>query len=142
MASMEPGRRIAVVIVSLIAGAAISASACAGGGNGAVVVELDEFSVSASPSAAEAGEVAFEASNTGEIAHDLVVLRTDLAADRLPIVDGEVDLSGIEVVDGSADIAPGRSEELAVELATGSYVLICDVPGHYQSGMHAAFSVT
>lgn len=133
---------MAVAIASLVAAAAISTSACAGGGTGAIDVELDEFSIAASPEAAEAGEVAFEASNTGEIVHDFVVLRTGLATDGLPVVDGEVDLSGIDVVDGVEAIAPGQSEELAVELTAGSYVLICDVPGHYGSGMHAAFSVS
>jgi uncharacterized cupredoxin-like copper-binding protein len=32
--------------------------------------------------------------------------------------------------------------ELALDLEAGPYVLICNVPGHYESGMHAAFEVT
>jgi uncharacterized cupredoxin-like copper-binding protein len=30
---------------------------------------------------------------------------------------------------------------LTVDLAAGSYVLLCNLPGHYESGMRTAFDV-
>ena len=30
---------------------------------------------------------------------------------------------------------------MTATLAAGNYVVVCDVPGHYQLGMHAAFIV-
>ena len=39
------------------------------------------------------------------------------------------------------NIAPNRVSTLEVNLAAGSYVIICNVAGHYQLGMRAALKV-
>src|SRR3990170_815044 len=56
-----------------------------------VEVLLDEWSVVANPSEVPAGPVTFTAVNAGDEDHELVVLKTDLAADALPVVDSKVD---------------------------------------------------
>ena len=40
-----------------------------------------------------------------------------------------------------SDLAPGASGKLAVNLKPGSYLLICNQPGHYKAGMVARLSV-
>lgn len=88
-----------------------------------------------------AGEVTFVVRNRGGQAHDLIVIRTDLAADALPVdqqtqkarEDGRV--GGVELVN------PGKSANLRVKLEPGRYVLICNVPTHYQLGMRTELTV-
>lgn len=48
----------------------------------------------------------------------------------------------VEVVDEVEDIEAGATTSLAVDLEPGAYVIICNVPGHYDSGMHVALTVS
>ena len=109
-----------------------------------VQVTLQQYSVTANPSSAPTGDVDFVASNNGSISHELVVIRTDLAPGALPVVGGQVDESGagVQVVDEIPPFAPGTQQTASVNLASGAYVLICNVPGHYQLGMRTGFTVT
>ncbi len=58
--------------------------------------------------------------------------------------DGDVDEEGEGVthIDEVEDIAGGSSESLTVKLDAGKYVLICNLPSHYEQGMHTGFTVT
>jgi uncharacterized cupredoxin-like copper-binding protein len=72
------------------------------------------------------------------------VLRTDTPADALP-VDSDVvqtTVDGIDVVDEVEEITPSTSTGLSVDLQPGAYAMICNVSGHYGSGMFASFTVT
>lgn len=124
------------------------------GGNATTVqVTVQEFAVVPDTASAPAGEVTFQIENTGESTHEFVVIKTDLEATDLPTADdGSVDEegAGMEVVDEAEDIASGSSAEVTADLASGSYVLICniveeeengDLESHYQEGMRAAFTV-
>ena len=120
-------------IVALLA----VAWSCAGGGTG---VTLDEYSVDA-PADAQAGRIEFTVRNTGSIDHELVILRTALDPGDLPVKEAEVQTRGpgVELVRETPRIKAGGSRRLVARLAEGTYVLICNVPGHYQSGMRAPF---
>jgi uncharacterized cupredoxin-like copper-binding protein len=74
--------------------------------------------------------------------HEAEVLRTDTAADALPVDSGVVRTStdGIEIVDEVEEIAPGTGASLSVELRAGTYAVICNVSGHYEQGMFASFT--
>lgn len=119
-----------------------------GGGtaaDGTVSATLDDYSIALDQDSAPAGDVTFELSNEAEQIHEFVVLQTDLAADALPTDDaGDVNEAGdpgIVLVDEVEDIEGGATSTLAVTLDAGSYVLLCNLPGHYGQGMFAAFSV-
>lgn len=118
-------------------------SACAPS-TGDVSVDLDEYTLEVEPASAEPGRVTFEAANVGKIEHELAVLRTALEADDLPVSDGEVQTSarGLTLAGRTGRIRSGRSTTLGVTLRPGAYVLICNVPAHYQSGMRAGFRVS
>ena len=109
-----------------------------------VQVTVQQFSVTANPSSAPAGDVDFVASNAGSINHEFVIIRTNLAPGALPVVGGQVDESGagVQVIDEIQPFAPGTQQTKALNLASGAYVLICNVPGHYQAGMRTGFTVT
>ena len=109
-----------------------------------VQVNLKEFSITPSLSSVPAGAVTFVASNTGTMEHEMVILKTDLAPDALPVVDNQAteDGPGVQHIDEIEEFEPGTQQTLTVNLTPGNYVLICNVPGHYQSGMRTAFTVT
>jgi len=75
-----------------------------------------------------------------------VVFQTDLAEDQLPVKDdgNEVDEEGegLTAVDEQEDIAANSSATLTVDLQPGTYVVICNLPGHYKLGMHATLTVS
>ncbi|MGQ0670232.1 MAG: cupredoxin domain-containing protein, partial [Actinomycetota bacterium] len=118
---------------------------CGGGGTD-VGVTLRDFEIALDSTSAEAGEVTFQVANEGPSIHEFVVLKTDLAEDQLPADEnGDVDEAGapgIEVVDEIEDIEADATPSLAVELEAGSYVIICNLPGHYGNGMYTSFTVS
>jgi len=110
-----------------------------------VDVELDEFTVVADPGSIGAGEIGFNVNNVGTAVHNFRVIATELAADALPLDSGGlgVDESQVDVVGGfTTPLDPGGQLAVGAGLAAGSYVLICNVPTHYESGMRTAFEVT
>jgi uncharacterized cupredoxin-like copper-binding protein len=120
------------------------ASVAAGSGGPSVTATLTEFKIALGATSAAAGSVTFKITNGGSTVHEFVVFKTDLAADKLPLAaDGiEVDENGtgLTLVDEAEDIAIGASPSLSVDLPAGKYVLICNLPAHYTSGMRAAFT--
>jgi uncharacterized cupredoxin-like copper-binding protein len=120
-----------------------SAPGSASGGTTIAITEKD-FSIAADPGSAPAGAVTFQVTNEGPSVHEFVVFKTDLAEDALPVDGGTVDEESSELtaVDEIEDIAVGSSPTLDVDLDSGAYVLICNVAGHYESGMHTAFTVS
>ncbi len=119
-------------------------AACSGNDSGGVGVTLQDFSVGMEETELQSGQVTFDVSNEAGQTHEFVVIRTDLPADQLPTNDeGDVDENGegIEPVDEIEDIEAGSTRSLTVDLEAGSYVAICNLPGHYRSGMHTSFTV-
>jgi uncharacterized cupredoxin-like copper-binding protein len=87
-----------------------------------------------------AGRLRVTVTNTGAVEHELVAFRTDLDETQLPLADGRVDEegSGITHIDPEAEgVKPGKSKTVEMNLTAGRYVFICNLPGHYQLGMHA-----
>ena len=106
-----------------------------------VAVTLKDFGVAATPASAPTGHVTFVVQNTGVTPHELVVVKSDLAANRLPTASGLVDESKVTIVGRTALLTPGDGKEFSVELPKGTYSLICNVIGHYNSGQFVAFTV-
>lgn len=85
--------------------------------------------------------------NNGTQAHELVVIRTDLAPDALPVRNDSVDLSAAgEVVGSVGPLNPGAEQILTksglrLGLGSGRYVLISNLPGDYQKGMRATLVI-
>ena len=131
-----------------------SPAAAAGDTEGQVNVELSDFHIATSKETIDDGDVTFVAKNVGpEKEHELVIVRTDLSPDSLPTnLDGSIDESaeGVEVIAEIEDVAVGDSGRLTIELASGAYVLLCNIVdtqsgteplAHYAEGMVTAFTV-
>jgi uncharacterized cupredoxin-like copper-binding protein len=135
--------RIRRYAVMSAAAALFVAVGCSSDSGGVGVTEAD-FSITLDESSAPAGDVTFDIQNDAEQTHEFVVFKTDLAPDALPTnEDGDVDEEGegVQHIDEVEDIAGGSSAELTVNLDSGAYVLICNLPGHYAQGMHTEFTV-
>ncbi|MCC6236758.1 MAG: hypothetical protein IT299_04195 [Dehalococcoidia bacterium] len=95
-----------------------------------------------SVSSVAAGAVQFVTRNAGTTPHDLVLLRTDVAADRLEkTTAGQVDEAKYTVVGRLPQLNAGQSQTLLATMPADEYVLICNVVGHYDLGMRAGFDV-
>ena len=106
-------------------------------------VSLTEFAVGLSANTAAAGTVTFNLSSDGAMAHNFRVVKTDLDPDALAVDEDTfmVNEADVDVVASSANLDVGDTEELTVDLEPGSYVLICNIPTHYDAGMTTAFTV-
>lgn len=108
---------------------------------GQIRADMREYAMGLTATEVRAGTVTFIARNAGSTAHDLVVLKTDLAPDKLP-VDTQTQKAKEDGKLGAVDqVSPGKSANLRLELPAGAYVVICNVPTHYQLGMRSALTV-
>ncbi|KVK80011.1 hypothetical protein WS90_01325 [Burkholderia cepacia] len=92
----------------------------------------------------KSGRVTLDVKNAAgnNMEHELVVLRTDLPDDALPVSKGQVMEHTLKKIGEVEDIAPGKRKRMSFKLTPGHYALICNKPGHYEAGMHTALVVT
>lgn len=128
-------RKLVPIVVAAVALAVIVPTAFAATSVG---VTLKEFKVSPTVSSAKPGKVTFKIKNRGALDHELVVIKTNLAATKLPVKGGKVSLKPVAQ---AGPFGPGKGSSLTVSLKAGKYVLICNVKGHYQAGQRVAFTV-
>jgi uncharacterized cupredoxin-like copper-binding protein len=137
--------RLSMIIAALfVTMTACSSDDGAGGGGTPVDVTLTDTSASVSPASTAAGAITFAVKNDGGATHELYVFKTELDPDALPVEEGKVSESGegVEFIAEVEDIAPGTTGQLDVDLAAGSYALLCNIPGHYEAGIRTGFTVT
>jgi len=142
---------VLVPSLMLVLASCAAATPTPAAGGAAIDVTLQEWSVLPAQASAPAGEVTFTVTNNGpDDVHEFVVIKTDLDPAALPTAeDGSVDEAGgeMEVIGEIEDIPVGETMDLAVTLAAGNYVLLCNIysadedESHYQEGMRTAFTV-
>ncbi|MEO8272538.1 MAG: sulfocyanin-like copper-binding protein [Chloroflexota bacterium] len=156
---LRPGSSLHLRRAAGLLATAVLVAACGGGGatanptsgpstpgsSGGITAIETEYKIDLGADRAAPGPVTFHITNSGTLLHEFVVLKTESMGDQLPIASGggEIDeeAAGITVVDEVEDIAAGASADLDVTLEAGHYVVICNVAGHYQLGMHTDFTV-
>ncbi len=110
--------------------------------SGPISVTLVDVAIRLDRTSTSAGAVTFAIKNSGTVAHELIVLKTDIAQDQIPTdpsKPGSVTQPGF--IAQSATLQPGGTTTLSLTLASGKYVLMCNQPAHYLIGMHAGFTV-
>jgi hypothetical protein len=129
-----------------------TATAVEGGTSEANLVDvvLAEYAVQPNVDSVRAGSVTFSIRDLGGNQHELIVVRTDLGPDELPVhEDGsfnEAD-AGVQVA-GRIDPLPAfeGAATLTLDLEPGPYVLLCNIVdqsgSHFDLGMRTAFQVT
>ena len=135
----------APLAVLVVAGAACSSTGGASSsptpGTG-IAVTLSDFKIKAADTEAPAGPVTFDLTNDGPSDHTFFMVKTDLAEDALPVADHLVQVDQLDVVAEIDTFPAGTERSLTVDLQPGGYVMFCNLTGHYESDMHAAFTVT
>ncbi len=132
---------VATLITLVVGGACAPAVPEADISKGQIRADLKEYAIALTSATVRPGQVTFIAHNVGSTAHDLIVLKTDLAADKIPL-DGQSGTAKTDGrVDGVEEIPPGQNRNLRVDLPAGHYVVICNVPTHYQLGMRTELTV-
>ena len=110
-----------------------------------VNVLLEDFRVRQDAAVAPAGTVSFRILNQGPTTHQLIVVRTDRAPDKLPLQrDGltvDEEAPGIDLVDEVGGLDIDDRQTLVLDLAPGNYVMYCNLEGHYLGGRHASLTV-
>ncbi len=123
----------------------LALSACSSSSSGpSADVNLSSFKIEITPSSMAAGTITFHVKNTAtDVSHDLVVVKTDLAAGSLPIdSSGAVDMTKLTALGKVTSLAVGASQDLVISnMTSGHYVFFCSIAGHYQSGMYADFTI-
>ncbi len=114
-------------------------------------VALSEWAISPDKTVLEPGPVAFNIRNAGpDDVHELLILKTDLGPDELPVDDnGNVieNAPGVTLVGKTRPIAVGEVRRVVFDLEPGNYLLICNIwddgekEAHYGMGMRASFLV-
>ena len=137
-------------------GFAVAPGGSKGADTGRVAVKLAEGSLTPDVTEVRAGRVTFDTANAGRTEHELLVVKTDLAPGDFPMglqgpavkLAGDVVL-GVPHAHEAHDAAraavrhvkPGGSRRETIVLKPGKYVLLCSLPGHYESGQRAALTV-
>ena len=107
-------------------------------GMGHMAIRTDHASV-------KAGEVHFDVTNWSQgIVHEMLVVAVDNPDAPLPFDynTGRVPEDQIKSLGEVTDLSPNATGTLDVNLTPGSYLLICNVPGHYAAGMVAELTVS
>ena len=113
-----------------------------------------EFDLVPAKPRVKAGMVTLKLKNTGSIEHELIVIRTDFdSAELLTDETGAAVEHGAVVPHGSGHgkkhagahvgthLPAGKAKTVKLKLKPGTYALVCNLPGHYASGMHSNFTV-
>jgi uncharacterized cupredoxin-like copper-binding protein len=123
---------------------AISAVACSNDASSGTATEitatLSDSSIALGQDEVPSGPIAINAGNEGSMVHEIEIFRGDET--DLPVSQGVADTAGLTLVDEIEDIVPGTAVILDVALAPGEYVILCNLPGHYQNGMVTRLTVT
>ena len=109
-----------------------------GEGGGAMSLKLD-------PATVKAGPAVFSIANkslTEE--HEMIVVRLKSVDQTIPMIKGKdrVDEDKLDSLGEVEDLKPGASGELKADLKPGTYLLLCNIKGHYQAGMGSKLVVT
>ncbi|MEI7889572.1 MAG: plastocyanin/azurin family copper-binding protein [Actinomycetes bacterium] len=120
------------------AAAVPAAAASAPTAGTAINANLGEMFIKLSGATAPAGQVSFTTKNSGAIPHEMVIVKTDKAANAL---GAGARVSEVGSIGETGDVEVGKTKTVKFNMKPGHYALICNLPGHYAGGMRADFTV-
>lgn len=100
--------------------------------------------VTADKAEVPAGQVTFAVTNKSkDFVHEMLVVKVASTTKPLPYVEAEsrVDEEAAGDLGEVSELDPGGSGSLTLTLDKGTYMLFCNVPGHYAAGMWTLVTV-
>ncbi len=117
--------RILALVAALVAGSALGTTVITyGAGESSVKLVAKEFLFAPNKLSTTSGATTFVVTNQGSIEHNFVV--EDDAKKKVAEI---------------AIIAPGETAQVSATLQTGTYAILCTLPGHKEAGMTASLHV-
>jgi uncharacterized cupredoxin-like copper-binding protein len=107
-------------------------------GHGMMAIRINQPSV-------KAGTIHFDVTNWSQgMLHELLVVPVENPQATLPYdySKAQVAEDQVKVLGDTGELPPSASQTLDLAFTPGSYLLICNVPGHYAAGMVAVLTVT
>lgn len=106
-------------------------------------ISLNEWTVDLSADMIEPGQIAVEVVNEGLLMHEAIIVATDHPNEPLATVGGLVDIGGdsVELIGEIAELSPEDRIGVTLDLEPGTYILFCNIPGHYDAGMSTVLTV-
>lgn len=156
---LKPLAAAAVLLTTLLASSAFAASsvhvsltddgtdaALAGGMGMGMSADMSKaiMHVTADAATVPAGDVTFEVTNTSKsMVHEMLVVKvTDLNA-QLPYdaATDRIDEDKAGSLGEVSELDAGKTGSLTLKLEPGTYVLFCNLRGHYMAGMWTSITV-
>ena len=146
-------KTLPILAIALL-GLSVAAGEAAGVSPTVVHVELMDPSsgpsvksmmIKADRQSVKAGPVTFMVSNDSKnLVHEMIVVSVADPNTPLPydLKDDRVMESKIKDLGEASDLPPGTKKTLTLTLKPGNYILMCNQPAHYKTGMKANLTVT
>jgi uncharacterized cupredoxin-like copper-binding protein len=115
-----------------------------GMGAGGQNMPMAHMGINVSSHTVAAGVVTFEVKNASKaLVHEMVVSPIKDSKTPLPYIQAtnKIDEDAAGHLGEVAELAPGKSGALTLTLKPGSYILYCNVAGHYALGMWTLLTV-
>ena len=93
----------------------------------------------------KSGKVTFNVVNDSKnLEHEFLVAQLNSSLKNVPFDKSKdiVEESDLKNVRELGDLGPGKSGDMTLDLKPGKYLLFCNIPGHYEAGMHEVLTVT
>jgi len=109
-----------------------------GEGGGKMTLKLE-------PQSVKAGDVEFSVKNDAvSEEHEMIVVHLKSADEAIPMnaSSDRVDEDKLESLGEVEDLKPGTTGSLKATLQPGTYLVFCNIKGHYNAGMSSKLTVT
>jgi uncharacterized cupredoxin-like copper-binding protein len=107
-------------------------------------MSMATMGVKAAPDKVKAGEVTFQVKNDSEdTIHEMLVIPIASESASVPFIADEnrIDEEAAHDLGEVAELDPGASGSLTLNLDAGKYLLVCNIAGHFMAGMWTIFTV-
>ncbi|WP_245504451.1 sulfocyanin-like copper-binding protein [Lichenihabitans psoromatis] len=105
----------------------------------------EKMGLDAVPASVPAGKVEFDVTNAAmKTGHEMILVKLAAKGETLPLDPAKhrIDEKAIKSLGEVSNLKAGANGVLKANVTPGDYMLICNIKGHFESGMAAPFTVT